>query len=137
MTSIFADACYWIALVNRNDQLHAAATAAQAEFGTRGLLTTDEILNEVLTYYCKRGEYLRAIAANVVDAIRADAHVEVVPQTRTSFDDAFALYKNRNDKEYSLTDCRSFCLMRERECSESLTDDGHFEQEGFVALLRV
>ena len=123
--------------MNRRDQLHAAAIAAQASFGTRGLLTTDEILNEVLTYFCNRGEHLRVIAANVVDAIRADAHVEVVPQTRTSFDEAFALYKNRTDKAYSLTDCRSFCLMRERQSNAALTDDAHFEQEGFIALLRV
>jgi hypothetical protein len=47
------------------------------------------------------------------------------------------LYKTRPDKGYSLTDCSSMLLMRERRLSEALTTDRHFEQEGFTALLRV
>ena len=29
MSRVFADACYWIALINREDELRAAALAAQ------------------------------------------------------------------------------------------------------------
>ena len=42
----------------------------------------------------------------------------------------------RPDKEWSLTDCISFVLMRERSVHEALAYDHHFEQAGFVALLR-
>ncbi len=41
----------------------------------------------------------------------------------------------RQDKTYSLCDAVSFVLMRQRNISEALTTDHHFEQEGFRQLL--
>jgi uncharacterized protein len=63
--------------------------------------------------------------------------VEVVAQTSIQFREALELFASRADKEWSLTDCASFNLMRERGVSEALAHDHHFEQAGFVALLRV
>jgi predicted nucleic acid-binding protein len=45
------------------------------------------------------------------------------------------LYKNRPDKGYSLVDCVSFVAMRRHGITDALTNDHHFEQEGFVAKL--
>ena len=45
------------------------------------------------------------------------------------------LFGARPDKDWSLTDCISFAVMRERELTEALTADGNFTQAGFVALL--
>ena len=49
---------------------------------------------------------------------------------------AIALLRNREDKAYSLCDAVSFVLMRQLGINEALTTDRHFEQEGFVRLLR-
>jgi hypothetical protein len=46
------------------------------------------------------------------------------------------LYHQHADKEWTLTDCTSFVVMREREITKALTADHHFEQAGFVALLK-
>jgi predicted nucleic acid-binding protein len=46
------------------------------------------------------------------------------------------LYSRRPDKDWSLTDCISFVVMVDRGISEALTGDHHFEQAGFVALLK-
>jgi predicted nucleic acid-binding protein len=46
----------------------------------------------------------------------------------------FGLFAARPDKAWSLTDCISFAVMRERGLSEALTGDHHFEQAGFRAL---
>lgn len=43
---------------------------------------------------------------------------------------------SRSDKDWSLTDCISFMIMTENAMKEALTGDRHFEQAGFVALLR-
>ena len=71
-----------------------------------------------------------------VDAIRANPNVEVVPQTSMQFREALDLYKKMADKEWSLTDCASFEIMKARGISEALAHDHHFEQAGFIALLR-
>jgi predicted nucleic acid-binding protein len=49
---------------------------------------------------------------------------------------AVALLEARPDKRYSLCDAVSFIAMRERGLAEALTTDHHFEQEGFVRLLK-
>ncbi len=45
------------------------------------------------------------------------------------------LYRERPDKEWGLTDCVSFVVMRERGLTEALTTDDHFRQTGYRALL--
>ena len=47
-----------------------------------------------------------------------------------------ALYAERPDKDWSLTDCISFVVMRKMDITEALTGDRHFEQAGFTALLK-
>jgi predicted nucleic acid-binding protein len=46
------------------------------------------------------------------------------------------LYRARPDKGYSLTDCISMHTMRGLGITDALTNDRHFEQEGFRALFR-
>ena len=136
MTRIFADACYWIALLHRNDQLHAAADAAQKQMKNVHVVTTDEILAEVLNFFSGRGQQMRAAAVQAVEGLRKDARVTVVEQSRATFDGGLGRYKRDGDKEYSLADCVSFELMTRDSMTEALTDDHHFEQAGFVPRLK-
>jgi predicted nucleic acid-binding protein len=70
-----------------------------------------------------------------VSAFLSNPGVIVRPQTHQSFLDAFALYKARPDKAYSLTDCVSMEAMRQQGITDILTRDSHFAQEGFTILL--
>ena len=49
---------------------------------------------------------------------------------------ALTLLENRIDKNWSLCDAVSFVLMKDRSITEALTTDRHFEQAGFVRLLK-
>ena len=40
------------------------------------------------------------------------------------------------DKDFSLVDCSSFLVMKDRGVSNAITTDQHFEQAGFRRLLR-
>jgi hypothetical protein len=60
----------------------------------------------------------------------------MIPATQELFDRGVALYESRPDKEWSLTDCISFVVMADHGITEALTGDRHFEQAGFVALLK-
>jgi predicted nucleic acid-binding protein len=52
------------------------------------------------------------------------------------FDEGLRLFKTRLDKEWSLTDCISFVVMEREKIREAFTGDHHFEQAGFVALMK-
>ncbi len=62
--------------------------------------------------------------------------VQVVRQTTATFSAGLTLYRARLDKGYSLTDCISMETMRNEGITDVLTNDAHFEQEGFRALFR-
>jgi predicted nucleic acid-binding protein len=72
----------------------------------------------------------------MVRAILGDPNVRVVPQSRDSFLKGLERYANRQDKTYSLTDCVSMNVMQGESIAEILTNDHHFEQEGFVVLVK-
>lgn len=131
---LFADAFYWVALLNPGDAFHARVTAFSCTLGKALLVTTDEVLTEVLNWFSKGGPLWRGKAAALIHRLRSNARVDVLPQTRADFDAALALYEARPDKGYSLTDCRSMSALRALGISEVLTNDHHFTQEGFTIL---
>ncbi len=136
MSRVFADACYWIALINRDDELRDSALAEQTTTKGAAVYTTDEVLGEVLNYFSKHGPDWRGLATNLVEGIRKDSRVVVDEQSRGTFDSALVLYKDRKDKCYSLVDCVSFLAMTHHGITHALTNDRHFVQAGFVAILR-
>jgi predicted nucleic acid-binding protein len=68
--------------------------------------------------------------------MRADPRFTTIPANPQLYDQGLDLYRSRPDKDWSLTDCISFTVMRQRGISEALTGDHHFEQAGFVAILK-
>ena len=135
MHRVFADTFYWIALVHRKDASNKAALAWSRKAATVLVYTTDEVLTEVLAF-CSSDEGLRADAARIVRSILMSSTVRVLPQSRQTFLDGLALYEARPDKGYSLADCISMQAMRREGLTEALTNDRHFEQEGFESLFR-
>jgi predicted nucleic acid-binding protein len=131
---LFADAFYWVALLNPRDAFHSRVTSFNSSLGTARVITTDEVLTEVLNWYSRFGPRWRGEAANLVHDLRSDPNADVLPQTRADFDAALTLYEARPDKEYSLTDCRSMLALRGLGLTEALTNDHHFTQEGFTIL---
>lgn len=70
-----------------------------------------------------------------IDELRTLPNVEIIWAIGEFFEKAWSFYRERPDKEWSLTDCASFVVMREREINLAFTSDKHFEQAGFVRLL--
>ncbi|MBF2047062.1 MAG: PIN domain-containing protein [Elainella sp. C42_A2020_010] len=130
MKPVFADASYWIALFNRNDDLHAIAAE-----NTR-IITREMVLTEFLNFFTQAVGRTRQQAANSAMETRQYPNITVIPQTTELFDRALNLYTQRPDKQWSLTDCSSFVLMQDLEIQAALTHDKHFEQAGFQVLMR-
>jgi len=70
------------------------------------------------------------------DSIRRAPWVEVVHIDRDLDSRSWAYMASYADKDFSLVDCSSFVVMRERSITAALTTDHHFEQAGFVRLLK-
>ncbi len=135
MRRIFVDTLFWIAITNPKDQWHQAAVTASASLEGCQLVTTEEVLTEVLNGFSAAGRVLRQEAADLVRELHADSHVMIHPQSHQTFLSGLALYQARPDKGYSLTDCISMEVMRQEGITEILTHDNHFTQEGFTILL--
>jgi predicted nucleic acid-binding protein len=134
MKAVFADTGYWVAKINPLDQWHERAIETEYEIGIVRLVTSEQIIVEVLNYFSNFSAKTKKTALDVMQAVLASNEIKVVGQTNKILAEGFALYGKRLDKGYSLTDCISMNLMREREISDVLTGDKHFRQEGFNVL---
>jgi predicted nucleic acid-binding protein len=110
------------------------AEPCRAYFEARVRLTHGYVLAEfVALAHARRLPRLAALAFET-DLV-ANPDIETVWPDESLHQQAMALLQARPDKTYSLCDSASFVLMRERNISEALTTDRHFEQEGFRKLL--
>jgi len=134
MKQVFADAFYWIASINPGDEWYDRTRAVTATLKQIQVVTIDEVLTEVLTFYSCHGLRMRQRTAQLVDLVMSDPTKQIMPQSRESFLAGLELYKNRPDKEYSMTDCISMQVMRQLGITDVLTRDRHFVQEGFTIL---
>jgi predicted nucleic acid-binding protein len=133
--AVFANTFYWVALANPGDSRYQDAGALDDALANSRIFTTDEVLAEFLTFFAA-DPWLRKRAAETVRALLCDPDIRVIPQSRESFLAGLDLYAARPDKGYSLADCISMDAMHREGLTEVLTNDRHFEQEGFRALFR-
>ena len=131
MKSIFADAFYWIALLNPKDTWHQAVISYRPE---GKLITTDVVLDEMLNFFSKRGSFMRQKAITLYEKIQTNPQIEIVIADSEIRKAATDIYKQRLDKGYSITDCISMVVMKQRAIVDVLTNDRHFTQEGFNIL---
>jgi uncharacterized protein len=136
MRIVFADTCYWVALLHPRDYLHTIAKNLSAQLGTCRIVTSEMILVESLNGLGGFGISMLQQAVEAVKSLLANPNVDVLSQTSLQFRKALERYGERLDKDWSLTDCGSFFIMEDRNLSDALADEHHFEQAGFRALLR-
>lgn len=133
MRAVFADTCYWIAIIHSGDAWFHEARRVTDEFRGVPIVTTADVLDEFLAYFAKGR--LRGRAADTTERIISEAGFHVVEQSPELFQAGLDLYRARPDKGYSLTDCISMHVMRSYGIRLVFTSDRHFRQEGFRTLL--
>jgi len=133
VNEVFADTFFYLALLSRDSAARARAQQVSAGIRAR-TVTTSFVLIEVanaLSAAAHRRFYL-----SLSRRLTTSPNVAVIAASQDLFERGQALYASRPDKDWSLTDCISFIVMRERGISQALTGDHHFEQAGFAALLK-
>ena len=130
---IFLDTGFFVALFTPDDSLHFRATTWSLQL-TEPTLVTEHVLWECVNTFSKPKD--RRSAHALIEQVQSDPNCELVHASPDLFAAGLQLHRARADKEWSLTDCISFHLMRDRGITRALAYDIHFEQAGFEALLR-
>lgn len=133
MRTVFADTFYYLARLSRND-VDRERVLALSQGISANVVTTPWVLTEVADAMSALQH--RELFLRLLNILRADGNVTIVPASEDLFDRGLELYSKRTDQDWPLTDCISFATMKEFGLTEALTADHHFEQAGFVALLK-
>jgi len=128
---LYADTVFWLALVIRQDALHARAQAWVRRIS--GRIITSAVLLEAANALSR--PVWRAHAVRLIEDLKARKDIDIVQLDASLLDRGWGLYRDRPDKSWSWTDCISFLVMEDRGITVALTSDRHFEQAGFRALL--
>ena len=138
MDEFFVDTTFLVARFNTRDANHANALSflgelASGSVGAFRLVTTDYVFDEVVTVVLTRTRSHRR-AADAGRAILDSKAWRLEVLARGDFDRAWTLFLEREDKQWSFTDCTSFAFMEHRGFRKALTFDRNFAQAGFAPL---
>jgi len=135
---LFLDTSFIQALINRRDQYHEKAkTMFPRVRDARSVLLTEAILVEVGNALCR---FDRIAAAEFLDSCLSErgateGNLTIIPVDTALLSRGLGLYRSTPDKEWGLTDCISFVVMRENRLVDAVTADRHFTQAGFRAMM--
>jgi predicted nucleic acid-binding protein len=131
---LLLDSTFIAGLINSRDQLHLMAkdflplveTAAEVVITEAVLIEVGNLLHSV--------QY-RQRAAEFIDACYGTTNVTIVSVDTELLRKAVDFYRLHQDKDWGLTDCISFVVMKERGLTIAMTADAHFQQASFRALM--
>jgi predicted nucleic acid-binding protein len=127
--AVFVDTGAWFAYFVRRDPDHRSAIAWMRR-NREPLVTTDYILDELLTLLKMRENYRVAVAAGEAlwqQRVTRIEHVTVEDIART-----WEVFRQYHDKDWSFTDCTSKVIMERLRMTHAFAFDSHFEQFGTV-----
>jgi predicted nucleic acid-binding protein len=91
---------------------------------------------EYLNFFAKFDQPMKQGVVNFYRQIRTSPNLQIISVDSYLIQSGVELYANRLDKGYSLTDCISMIVMKQRGIIEVLTHDKHFTQENFRILFK-
>jgi len=137
MNAVFLDTGYVLALELSNDQNHRAAVKHWRSIRKRlpPLVTTSYVFDEVVTYFNSRGYHAKAV--EVGNRLLTSPSVQFVQVDEGLFKEGWHYFQQHQDKDYSLTDCISFVVMKRFGIETAFAFDQHFVQAGFKRVPQV
>ncbi len=130
---MFVDTSGIYCLYNRDEKHHEASIVFYDSARIR--ITTNYVLAEYVALADARRSS-RKDAINFSRQVLDDDEIEVIWVDKSLHRQAVQLLHERLDKTYSLCDAVAFLVMKQRNLLEALTTDEHFDQEGFIRLLK-
>jgi len=129
---IFVDTSAWYAIIDKNDQDHAAAVS-KIQILDRPLVTSNYIFDEILTLLQAR--LGPSIAIPFGQKLWDQEVSALVRITEEDEEKAWRVFRQYTDKGFSFTDCTSFALMERLDINTVFALDDHFVQYGKFVIL--
>ena len=129
---VFVDTGGWFAYFVRRDPDHTAAIDWVRQ-NRQPLVTTDYVLDELLTLLKLRESHRVAAAAGVALLDRQVARLERVGEA--DFRGAWEVFQQYSDKGWSFTDCTSKVVMQRLSVTHAFAFDSHFEEFGTIVRI--
>ncbi len=130
---MFLDTSGLLSLYDARDAFHADAVR---EYRRAARLTTHNYVLAELVALAGARRLPRDGALRYLADLLDHPLLQVLWVNETFHRAALVFLQDRMDKTYSLCDAVSFLQMEEQGESEALTTDRHFEQAGFIRLLK-
>jgi predicted nucleic acid-binding protein len=133
--TVLLDTSFILALENKDDTHHDRAKALDNQLIKESalLLLHWGILLEIADGYARLNRRPRGF--QLLEKLTGEEGYRICPITESLFQAGLNLYLGRSDKDWGLTDCLSFVLMKQENVTEALTADIHFRQAGLTPLL--
>ncbi|MGO4884227.1 MAG: type II toxin-antitoxin system VapC family toxin [Bryobacteraceae bacterium] len=137
-SELFADTAGWANYLVGSQPFHTQAKEllVRANASGKRVVTTNYVLAELVALLTSPLRVSRPLLITIIETIRSASWVEVVYIDSRLDQEAWTTLMARPDQTWSLVDCASFAVMRQRGIGDALTSDHHFEQAGFIKLLR-
>ncbi|MFT3879157.1 MAG: PIN domain-containing protein [Gemmatales bacterium] len=137
MKPVFVDTAGWAALANQREQHHQQATQLFEQYwkSKTTLITTSAVLSELTALLTSR-RVSKPEQVQFIEDINNDTAIQVIFVDIDLDASAWQLWRSRLDKSWTFVDCTSFVIMQKMNITDAITSDQHFEQAGFVRLLK-
>jgi predicted nucleic acid-binding protein len=136
MQRVFVDTSAFIALLDPRDDCHAQAVHVEQSLSGQAarLITTNFVLDE--TYTGLRSKIQHSAILRFRDSVRQSRRLSVVRIGEALEEQAWEIFARYDDKDFSFTDCTSFAVMQQLGITTVFAFDEHFEQFGFMRVLK-
>jgi predicted nucleic acid-binding protein len=136
--SFFVDTSGWAAFFDRRQSFHfrAKQLLQSAWVRSQNVVSSNYVLAELTGLLTSPMRVAKPVQVQYLQIIRQHPRVVVVHIDPALDAAAWNLWQARPDKDWTVVDCASFIVMQQQRLTEALSTDHHFEQAGFVRLLK-
>ncbi len=138
MANLFVDTSGWGNIIDKTQPTHnlAADIYRTARQANHKIITTNYIITELAALLASPLRIPRVKAIAFIQSLKTSPYVLILHISKDLDRKAWELFSSREDKAWSLVDCSTFVVMQQNNMIQALTTDHHFEQAGFMRLLK-
>jgi predicted nucleic acid-binding protein len=138
VASLFVDTSGWACWLEPSEPFHVVARKIVDDALDNGepLLTTGFVMSELVAVLTRPMRVPKVRQIQLLNDLHRDPALTILHVDVTLEAEAWRLWEQRPDKAWSIVDCCSFVVMKRESVLRAVTTDHHFEQAGFIRLLK-